>query len=57
MLARTRFGQQAGERRGKSFSELKLPEYLALNPMGTSPAFQDGLIIHIRSQEQFSLIF
>jgi hypothetical protein len=45
MLARTRFGQQAGERRGKSFSELKLPEYLALNPMGTSPAFQDGEII------------
>jgi glutathione S-transferase len=29
----------------KSFSELKVPEYLALNPMGTSPAFQDGEII------------
>jgi glutathione S-transferase len=29
----------------KSFSEIKVPEYLALNPMGTSPAFQDGEII------------
>jgi glutathione S-transferase len=28
-----------------SFSGLKVPEYLALNPMGTSPAFQDGEII------------
>jgi glutathione S-transferase len=28
-----------------SFSELKVLEYLALNPMGTSPAFQDGDII------------
>ena len=29
----------------RSFSELRFPEYLALNPMGTSPAFQDGEII------------
>jgi glutathione S-transferase len=28
-----------------SFSELKGLDYLALNPMGTSPAFQDGAII------------
>jgi glutathione S-transferase len=29
----------------KSFPELKMPEYLAMNPMGTSPAFQDGDIV------------
>jgi glutathione S-transferase len=29
----------------KNFSELKTPEYLAVNPMGTAPAFQDGEII------------
>jgi glutathione S-transferase len=29
----------------KEFSDLKLPSHLAINPMGTSPAFQDGALI------------
>lgn len=29
----------------KEFSDLKWPSHLAINPMGTSPAFQDGALV------------